>query len=250
MRNHNCRYDQKPKGTDQRPNLHHVGVRCFDLPLLVKHMQAHGMGSADGGWHLAGMARAGEIQQSPSFRYVMVSDPDGLLLEVYEDRDSLETPWPEERRAIESAGATDPLAGLYFSHAHIFSSNPERTTLWLAKAFGARVAFELKEAAGARNIWINIGGGGLNLYDQSPKVVGDDGIGLGTPRNLVHHLGVRTDNLDALLAHLREAGLEYRLGAVGDEKRWKYAMCAAPDNLLIEIFENCSGFNPDEHGAP
>jgi len=69
-------------------------------------------------------------------------------------------------------------------------------------------------------------------------------------RPLVHHLGVRTDNLPALLRHLREAGLQFRQGGKVHGAGWRYAMCETPDGLLLELFENARGFDPAEAGPP
>ena len=232
-------YEQPPRGSDQRPNLHHVGIRSFNLPALLAHMEEL---LADGSFgETAGLSRGGRIISTHTFRYCMASDPDGLLLELYEDRASASVPWPATGPKLDAKVA---LSNLYLSHAHIFCTDVDTTVLWLAKAFGSTVSFELENAAGARNIWLNIGGGGLNLYDQPPRKA---------PRALVHHLGMRTDNLPALLAHLRQGGIAYRDGQQGKgEQGWRYAMCMAPDGLLLEIFENRAGFNPNDAdvGAP
>ena len=291
-------YEQPPRGPDSRPDVHHVGVRCFNLPALVEHVRRCGLRGSEGGsspqWGLAGLARGGALVAGPTFRYVMASDPDGLLLELYEDRPSREHPWPEDEPEAQASTRSDPmfvqsnpdpaLAGLYFSHAHIFSDDVTETVEFFAQALGGRVAFELADAAGARNVWVTVGGGGLNLctagtfcepltlrhrssrlpdtlpaddggqqgkgrrvHEREDRARGGDGV-VGRP--LLHHLGVRTDNLPALLHHLRDAGVQFRHGAKGHGAGWRYAMCETPDGLLLELFENARGFDPAEAGAP
>jgi hypothetical protein len=51
----------------------------------------------------------------------------------------------------------------------------------------------------------------------------------------VHHLGIETDELDALVGRLKAAGVsvtDVRRHAEGD-----YAMAEAPDGLLLELFQ-------------
>jgi hypothetical protein len=55
--------------------------------------------------------------------------------------------------------------------------------------------------AGARNVLLRLGAGHLNFYEQPPK---DSG------RGAIHHLGVRTDNLEALVAHMEAKGFQFR----------------------------------------
>ena len=55
--------------------------------------------------------------------------------------------------------------------------------------------------AGSRNVFMRIGSGGLHLYDQAPR---DEG------RGAVHHIGIRSDDLRALVARLKEQGVAFR----------------------------------------
>ena len=111
-------------------------------------------------------------------------------------------------------------------HAHIFASDVETTIEFFTTMFGAQVAWD-REAAGARNVRLEIGGGALHLYDQAPR--GDD-------RPLVHHLGIRTDDLFGLVEHMRAQGHTFR-NEVAEHPHFRYVMVAAPDGLLLELFE-------------
>jgi hypothetical protein len=91
---------------------------------------------------------------------------------------------------------------------------------------GAKVIWD-EEAAGARNVRLALGRGFIHLYDQPPK---------GRRGGPVHHLGVETDDLDALVGRMRARGFQFR-NAVRDEARFRYVMVAGPDDLLIELFE-------------
>ena len=72
----------------------------------------------------------------------------------------------------------------------MFASNIDESIRFYREMFGAEVLFDM-EMAGARNVMISIGGGKLNFYDQPPKEGG---------RGAVHHLGIETDDLEALVS--------------------------------------------------
>ncbi len=114
---------------------------------------------------------------------------------------------------------------LSLHHTHLFASDVDRSIAFWRDHFGAVVVLDTV-FAGARNVFMRIGEGRLHLYDQAPKHVG-----AGT----VHHLGIETDELDALVARLKVAGVsvtDVRRHAEGD-----YAMAEGPDGLLLELFQ-------------
>jgi catechol 2,3-dioxygenase-like lactoylglutathione lyase family enzyme len=111
-------------------------------------------------------------------------------------------------------------------HAHIFSTDLAATVAFFRTMLDAVVVWD-EEAAGARNVRLRIGRGFVQVYDQPPR----------TPRGgVVHHLGVETDDLDALVARMKSRGFEFR-NAVRELPKFRYVMIAAPDDLLIELFE-------------
>lgn len=111
-------------------------------------------------------------------------------------------------------------------HAHIFASDVAATIEFFRAMFDAVVVWD-EQAAGARNVRLRIGRGFVHLYDQPPR---------GPRGGAVHHLGIETDDLDALVARMKSRGFEFR-NAVRDEPAFRYVMIAAPDGLLIELFE-------------
>ncbi len=64
-------YDQPPKDTG-RGIVHHLGIRTTDLVRLVGHMKNQGFSFRK------------EITDLGPLKYVMVSGPDGILLELFE----------------------------------------------------------------------------------------------------------------------------------------------------------------------
>jgi catechol 2,3-dioxygenase-like lactoylglutathione lyase family enzyme len=114
---------------------------------------------------------------------------------------------------------------LSLHHTHLFASDVDRSIAFWRDHFGAVVLVDTV-FAGARNVFMRVGEGRLHLYDQAPKHVG-----AGT----VHHLGIETDELDALVARLKVAGV-----SVTDVRRHAeadYAMAQGPDGILLELFQ-------------
>ena len=115
-------------------------------------------------------------------------------------------------------------AGL--DHVHLFASDVAKTTELFRTMFGASVVWD-EEAAGVRNVRLALGGAFVHLYDQPPKA----------PRGgAVHHIGIETDDIDALVAHMEANGVRFR-NPVRDEPAFRYVMVAGPDDLLIELYE-------------
>jgi catechol 2,3-dioxygenase-like lactoylglutathione lyase family enzyme len=117
----------------------------------------------------------------------------------------------------------------------MFASDIEETVRFYREMFGAEVLLDL-EMAGAKNVMISIGDGKINLYDQPPK---DQG------RGLMHHIGIETDDLEALVKHMESKGHRFR-NQIKDLGTWKYVMVAGPDNVLIELFQLVSNAHQDE----
>ena len=111
-------------------------------------------------------------------------------------------------------------------HVHIFSSDMEKTLRFYRTMFGARVIYDAV-LMGQRNVRLDIGGQALHIYDQKPR---------SADRGLVHHLGIRTDDLEGLIAHMRENGVVFRKG-ITEATPFRYVMCEAPDGVLLELYE-------------
>ena len=111
-------------------------------------------------------------------------------------------------------------------HAHLFASDLAATIMFFTKCFDAEVIWD-EEAAGVRNVRIQIGSSFIHLYDQAPKA----------PRGgAIHHLGIETEDLESLLVHLKSLSVTCK-NEIKEEKKFKYVMVEGPDDLLIELFE-------------
>ena len=111
-------------------------------------------------------------------------------------------------------------------HAHVFASKLDATVDFFREMFDADMVWD-EVVADARVVRLQIGSAFINIYDQTPKA----------PRGgAFHHLGLATDDLDALVGRMRERGYVFKNG-IRDEATFKYVMVAGPDDLLIELFE-------------
>jgi len=110
-------------------------------------------------------------------------------------------------------------------HAHIFASDLSASVAWYRTMLGGEVAYD-GDFGGARNVFMRIGSGRLHLYDQLPR----------GSASAVHHLGFRSGDLAGLVTHMRAQGIEFR-GDIHEYGFWRYIMCAAPDGVLLELFE-------------
>lgn len=116
--------------------------------------------------------------------------------------------------------------GEHVHHVHVFTEDIDATIAWWTEKLGGEVAYD-GEFGGSRNVFMRVGEGRIHFYDQRPR---DEG------RGAVHHVGVRSDDLRALHARLLEQGVTFR-SEIREFGSWRYIMCMAPDNVLLELFE-------------
>ncbi|MFI7129269.1 VOC family protein [Nonomuraea sp. NPDC050153] len=110
-------------------------------------------------------------------------------------------------------------------HAHLMAGDIDATIAFWRDGFGAQVVHD-GVFAGARNVFLTVGAGRIHLYDQPPRT---------TERSTVHHLGIQTDELDAVVERLR--AMDVSVTPIRHEPTARYAMAEGPDRLLLEIFE-------------
>lgn len=120
-------------------------------------------------------------------------------------------------------------------HVHLFASDLDAAVAWWREILGAEVAFD-GAFGGARNVFLRVGTGRLHLYDQPPRA----GAG-----GAIHHVGIRVQDLPGLVARMKERGIAFR-SEIREFGWWRYIMCAAPDGVLLELFEVDLGQAPDD----
>ena len=111
-------------------------------------------------------------------------------------------------------------------HVHIFASDVARTVSWWKKNLGAEVSYD-GDFGGARNIFMKVGRGRLIIYDQQPR---------GETSWAYHHVGIRVEGLSDLREKMIGNGVEFR-SEIREFGSWRYLMCSAPDDVLLELFE-------------
>lgn len=111
-------------------------------------------------------------------------------------------------------------------HIHLFASDLNASILFYTEMFGAQIVHD-GIIAGVRNVLIRIGTGYINFYDQPPRGVG---------QSAVHHLGIYTDDISAVVDHMKSLGFAFRTHT-RDFGDLKYIMLEGPDKVLIELFE-------------
>jgi catechol 2,3-dioxygenase-like lactoylglutathione lyase family enzyme len=114
----------------------------------------------------------------------------------------------------------------HLHHVHLFSQDLDATVAWYKRAFDAEVHYD-GDFGGSRNVFMKIGSGRIHLYSQPPH---DNG------RGAIHHIGIRTKDLAGLRDRLLQMGVRFRSG-IREFGTWRYLMCPAPDQVLIELFE-------------
>ena len=111
-------------------------------------------------------------------------------------------------------------------HVHIFASDVSATVEWWRRNLQAVVSFD-GEFGGARNIFMKVGKGRINIYDQQPR---------GKSNGAYHHVGIRVEGLADLRDQMTANGVEFR-SDIHEFGNWRYLMCSAPDDVLLELFE-------------
>lgn len=117
-----------------------------------------------------------------------------------------------------------PSADLH--HVHIFASDINETVRWYVEMLGGTIAYD-GDFGGSRNVFMHVGKGRLNIYDQPPR---------GCSGGAYHHIGIQTDDLHALRDRLVARAVVFR-SDIREFGSWRYLMCPAPDNVLLELFE-------------
>ncbi len=135
---------------------------------------------------------------------------------------------------MESGNDSEPRPRTRLHHTHLFASDLEASLDFYRRWFGAEVLSD-EVFAGSRNVLVAVGDGRLNFYDQPPRDRG---------RNVVHHLGIQTEDLEGLVGRMSEGGVEFRK-PITDTGLLSYVMVEGPDGILLELFQA----DPEDHAG-
>lgn len=114
----------------------------------------------------------------------------------------------------------------HLQHIHLFASDLNASIDFYQRWFDGEVAWD-GEYGGARNVFMKIGIGAIHFYEQAPREVG---------RNAIHHLGMQVAGLQELYDRMKTAGVHLP-NPIRENQGGGYFMVAAPDNVLLEVFE-------------
>lgn len=135
---------------------------------------------------------------------------------------------------MEPGNDSEPQPRTRLHHTHLFASDLEASLEFYRRWFGAEVLSD-EVFAGSRNVLVAVGDGRLNFYDQPPRDRG---------RNVVHHLGIQTEDLEGLVGRMQEGGVEFRK-PITDTGLLSYVMVEGPDGILLELFQA----DPEDHAG-
>ncbi len=118
----------------------------------------------------------------------------------------------------------------HLQHVHLFASDLDTSIGFYRNWFDGVVVWD-GEYAATRNVFMKIGIGAIHFYEQPPR---------GDGRNAVHHIGMQVAGIHELYGRMKAAGLHLP-NPVREHDGGGYFMVAAPDNVLLEVFEPGAG---------
>ena len=116
----------------------------------------------------------------------------------------------------------------YFHHLHLISGDPVKVADFYDKLLGAK-----KVRVRERGINLDLNGTMINVRDSR-----DEPLVPGCPiPSGFEHFALRTDNIQAAMAELRENGITVLQEITSPEPGTKIAYILAPGNVPIELIE-------------
>ena len=121
---------------------------------------------------------------------------------------------------------------LSLTRIHLRVHDPEEAAHWYEEMLGARILERYETSAGGPSVAIDIGGTRINIMgnppgEQLPPAFAGPQMGL-------EHFGLRTDDLNGLVARLQERGVEV-LEAIRQGRNGVLCYIKGPDNVRIEL---------------
>jgi catechol 2,3-dioxygenase-like lactoylglutathione lyase family enzyme len=121
-----------------------------------------------------------------------------------------------------------------YHHVHLISPEPLKTSEFYEKMFSARKTGVEQLDTGAI---VNLELGGTFISIMPPRkqalipTIGGTAYG-------IEHFGLKTDNLKQAVAELKAKGIIFAKDIIEPKPGFKTSFLVAPENVLIEIFEN------------
>ncbi|MFC2003753.1 VOC family protein [Chloroflexota bacterium] len=120
----------------------------------------------------------------------------------------------------------------WFDHIHLISTDPSKTAEFYGKMFGARRVGTGKLADGRVALNLDLNGASILVMQTRAKQMVP-----GTAQTGLEHFGLRTDNLEAVVAELKAGGANFVQDITVPRPGVKLSFLLTPENTLIELLE-------------
>jgi catechol 2,3-dioxygenase-like lactoylglutathione lyase family enzyme len=115
------------------------------------------------------------------------------------------------------------------AHACIFAHDLEETEAFYRDVLGIPTAFRFKRGEADIGYYLDLGGRSfIEVFQKSGSSFADT--------NQINHICLETEQLDALIAHVRSHGVTITDKKIGADGTWQ-AWTADPNGVKLEIFE-------------
>ena len=119
-------------------------------------------------------------------------------------------------------------------HIHLVSGDATAAAKWYSEVFGAKIIPTAKFPDGRDRAEVDMGG--VRLLIRSPRDDKQTGKDSPKSRRGLEHFGLKVDNMEAAVAHIKSKGVEVFDGPkVSMPSGLTVAFVTAPDNVLIEL---------------
>jgi len=120
-----------------------------------------------------------------------------------------------------------PVPKYTYHHVHVNSPDPVKTAEFYEKMFGAKKEDVIKHPDGGAMVHLNLHGSLIWVSSSKSQ----------PPFYGLHHFGFITDNIEAAVAELKANGVKLLRDISSPSPGVKAAVLCAPDNVLIELWE-------------
>ena len=118
-----------------------------------------------------------------------------------------------------------------YDHIHLRTPDPEATAQWYANIFGAEVIRTQQQ--GETRIDLKLGG--MNVF-LAPSPAGEHGAAA-HPHQGLDHFGLRVTGIDAIVAKMKDKGVEFTREPTTMRPGVRVAFLKAPQGVSIELLE-------------
>ena len=112
-----------------------------------------------------------------------------------------------------------------YSHEHLMSPDPQKTADFYIKMFGAKTDRVEKLPSGEMTIFLDLNGTTIVISQKSQPPFGHD------------HFGIATDDIEATVKDLKEAGYKITVDITTLNPKTKIADFLGPDSVIVALVQ-------------